>query len=248
MKPASDRTLQPLSNKTKTPAISLEDVCVTLPSRAGDIDILRGVNLTIDQGEAVAVVGPSGSGKTTLLMVTAGLERITGGRIQIAGQDLTGMSEDQLAQLRAGTIGIVFQSFHLVPTMTALENVALPLEFLDAPDAFEAALKALSDVNLSHRTDHFPAQLSGGEQQRVALARALSAGPKIILADEPTGNLDSKTGEQVMDLLFSLRERYGATLMLITHDAKLAKRCGRTLHMSDGLLQGTRRKRVAANA
>ena len=221
---------------------------VTLPSRAGDIDILRGVNLEIDQGEAVAIVGPSGSGKTTLLMVTAGLERITGGRIEVAGHDLAPMNEDELAQMRAGKIGIVFQSFHLVPTMTAVENVALPLEFLDASDAFEAARKALDAVNLGHRNDHFPAQLSGGEQQRVALARALSAGPKIILADEPTGNLDSKTGEQVMDLLFSLRARYGATLMLITHDAKLAKRCGRTLHMSDGRLQKSKRTRAAALA
>lgn len=221
---------------------------VTLPSRAGDIDILRGVNLDIEQGEAVAVVGPSGSGKTTLLMVTAGLERTSSGLIDVAGHDLTTMSEDELAQLRAGTIGIVFQSFHLVPTMTALENVALPLEFLDAPDAFEAARNALDDVNLGHRTDHFPAQLSGGEQQRVALARALSASPKIILADEPTGNLDSKTGQQVMDLLFTLHARYDTTLMLITHDEKLAKRCGRTLHMRDGRLQKSRRARAAAFA
>ena len=196
----------------------------------------------------MAIVGPSGSGKTTLLMVTAGLEKITGGQIEVAGHDLAPMSEDELARLRAGKIGIVFQSFHLVPTMTALENVALPLEFLDSSEAFEAARKALDDVNLSHRIDHFPAQLSGGEQQRVALARALSAGPKIILADEPTGNLDSKTGEQVMDLLFSLRARYGATLMLITHDEKLAKRCGRTLHMSDGRLNKSKRARAAALA
>ena len=181
-------------------------------------------------------------------MVTAGLERISRGHVEVTGHDLTTMSEDELAQLRAGTIGIVFQSFHLVPTMTALENVALPLEFLDASKAFEAARKALDDVNLGHRTDHFPAQLSGGEQQRVALARALSAGPKIILADEPTGNLDSKTGQQVMDLLFKLRARFGATLMLITHDEKLARRCGRTLHMRDGRLQKTRRAHAAAFA
>ena len=237
-----------MSKKKRTPAIRLEDVHVTLPSRAGDIDILRGVNLDIEQGEAVAVVGPSGSGKTTLLMVTAGLERTSSGLIDVAGHDLTTMSEDELAQLRAGTIGIVFQSFHLVPTMTALENVALPLEFLDAPDTFEAARNALDDVNLGHRTDHFPAQLSGGEQQRVALARALSASPKIILADEPTGNLDSKTGQQVMDLLFTLHARYDTTLMLITHDEKLAKRCGRTLHMRDGRLQKSRRARAAAFA
>ncbi len=234
-----------MTQDTKYPAIRLEDVHVTLPSRAGEVEILRGVNLNVKQGEAVAVVGPSGSGKTTLMMVTAGLERATRGQVKIAGQDLTGKSEDELARLRAGNIGIVFQSFHLVPTMTALENVALPLEFLNAPGALDAARQALSDVNLSHRTDHFPAQLSGGEQQRVALARALSAGPKIILADEPTGNLDSKTGAAVMDLLFDLRARYGATLMLITHDEKLARRCGRVLRMHDGRFGKPVRKRVA---
>ncbi len=234
-----------MTQDTKYPAIRLEDVHVTLPSRAGEVEILRGVNLNVKQGEAVAVVGPSGSGKTTLMMVTAGLERATRGQVKIAGQDLTGKSEDELARLRAGNIGIVFQSFHLVPTMTALENVALPLEFLNAPGALDAARQALSDVNLSHRTDHFPAQLSGGEQQRVALARALSAGPKIILADEPTGNLDSKTGAVVMDLLFDLRARYGATLMLITHDEKLARRCGRVLRMHDGRFGKPVRKRAA---
>jgi putative ABC transport system ATP-binding protein len=239
---------QPLTQDVKTPAIRLEDVIVTLPSRAGDVEILRGVDLNVKQGEAVAIVGPSGSGKTTLLMVTAGLERATSGRVEIAGEDLTGKSEDQLARLRAGNIGIVFQSFHLVPTMTALENVALPLEFLNAPDAFDTARKALQDVELTHRMDHFPAQLSGGEQQRVALARALSAGPKIILADEPTGNLDTRTGAAVMDLLFELRARHGATLMLITHDEKLARRCGRVLRMSDGKFSQSARKRVSAPA
>ena len=235
-----------MTQDAKYPAIRLEDVHVTLPSRAGEVEILRGVNLNVKQGEAVAVVGPSGSGKTTLMMVTAGLERATSGRVEIAGQDLTGKSEDELARLRAGNIGIVFQSFHLVPTMTALENVALPLEFLNMPGAFDAARQALKDVKLEHRTDHFPAQLSGGEQQRVALARALSAGPKIILADEPTGNLDSKTGAAVMDLLFDLRARYGATLMLITHDEKLARRCGRLLSMSDGRFAKQARKRPGA--
>ena len=237
---------QTLTQDTKYPAIRLEDVQVTLPSRAGEVEILRGVNLNVKQGEAVAVVGPSGSGKTTLMMVTAGLERATSGRVEISGQDLTGKSEDELARLRAGNIGIVFQSFHLVPTMTALENVALPLEFLNMPGAFDAARQALKDVKLEHRTDHFPAQLSGGEQQRVALARALSAGPKIILADEPTGNLDSKTGAAVMDLLFDLRARYGATLILITHDEKLARRCGRLLSMSDGRFAKPARKRPGA--
>lgn len=232
----------------KSSAICLRDIFVTLPSRAGDVEILRGVDLTLTQGEAVAVVGPSGSGKTTLLMVTAGLERATSGHVEVAGQDITDLSEDELAKLRAGHIGIVFQSFHLVPTMTALENVALPLEFLGADDAFDAARSSLRDVNLEHRMDHFPAQLSGGEQQRVALARALSASPKIILADEPTGNLDARTGEAVMDLLFDLRARHNATLMLITHDEKLAKRCGRVMKMSDGNFKTPKRKRAGAGA
>ena len=229
-------------------AIRLDDVYVTLPSRAGDVEILRGLDMAIGQDEAVAIVGPSGSGKTTLLMIAAGLERATSGRVEISGQPLDGLNEDALARLRAGTIGIVFQSFHLVPTMTALENVALPLEFLDAANPFAAARKALDDVDLSDRMDHFPAQLSGGEKQRVALARALSAGPKIILADEPTGNLDSKTGAHVMDLLFDLRARYGATLMLITHDEKLARRCGRVLRMHDGRFAQPARKRSPAPA
>jgi len=239
-----------VKQKASTPAIAPEDVHVTLPSRAGNVRILRGVNLTVGQGEAVAIVGPSGSGKTTLLMVTAGLERVSAWSVEVAGQNFAGLGEDELAQLRAGTIGIVFQSFHLVPTMTALENVALPLEFLDAPDPFGVARRVLGDVDLQDRMDHFPAQLSGGEQQRVALARALSAGPKIILADEPTGNLDSRTGAQVMDLLFDLRARYGATLMLITHDEKLAKRCGRVLRMNDGVFEKekTARKRAKASA
>jgi putative ABC transport system ATP-binding protein len=239
----------PLTQDATTPAIALEDVHVTLPSRAGAVEILRGVNLRVGQGEAVAIVGPSGSGKTTLLMVTAGLERASAGSVEVAGQNFEGLGEDELAQLRAGNIGIVFQSFHLVPTMTALENVALPLEFLDAPHPFKAARVALGDVSLLDRLDHYPAQLSGGEQQRVALARALSASPKIILADEPTGNLDSRTGAQVMDLLFDLRERYGATLILITHDEKLAKRCGRVLRMNDGKFdkEKTVRKSVKAS-
>ncbi|MDH3579824.1 MAG: ABC transporter ATP-binding protein [Hyphomicrobiales bacterium] len=228
------------------PAIRLEDVNVRLPSRAGLVDILSGVTLSVEQGEAVAVVGPSGSGKTTLMMVVAGLERATSGSVRIGGEDLEGLNEDELARLRAGNIGIVFQSFHLVPTMTALENVALPLEFLGEADPFAAARSALEDVGLGPRADHFPAQLSGGEQQRVAIARALSPRPKIILADEPTGNLDSKTGAQVMDLLFDLRAKFDATLLLITHDGALAKRCGQVLTMQDGSLAP--QKRVAAAA
>jgi putative ABC transport system ATP-binding protein len=201
------------------------------------VSILRGVSLQIDEGEAVAVVGPSGSGKTTLLMVAAGLERATSGQISVAGEELDGLNEDALALLRARNIGIVFQSFHLVPSMTALENVSLPLEFLGNSAPYERARQALNDVGLSHREDHFPAQLSGGEQQRVALARALAPGPKILMADEPTGNLDGHTGQQVMDLIFALRERTGATLMLITHDAELAARCGRVLHIRDGKIE-----------
>jgi len=216
------------------PLISLNDVRLTLVSRAGPVEILRGITLEIGAGEAVAVVGPSGSGKTSLLMVMAGLERATSGSVKIAGHDFTKLGEDELALIRGREIGIVFQSFHLVPTMTALENVALPLEFAGNPDAFRIAEEMLAEVGLSHRTDHFPAQLSGGEQQRVALARALAPKPKILLADEPTGNLDGKTGNQIIELLFDLHRRRGATLVLITHDQALAKRCGRTVRMADG--------------
>ncbi len=230
-----------MKNDPIVPAIKLEDVHVTLPSRAGLVDILTGVSLSVEQGEAVAVVGPSGSGKTTLLMVIAGLESATSGRVVISGQELGPLDEDQRAQMRAGRIGIVFQSFHLVPTMTALENVALPLEFLGEAEPFVTALGALEEVGLGSRADHFPAQLSGGEQQRVAIARALSPRPKIILADEPTGNLDSRTGKQVMDLLFALRAKFDATLVLITHDVELAGRCGRKLTMQDGCLMPARR-------
>lgn len=223
-----------MASKTLQPAIELKDLFVTLPSRAGPVQILRGVSLAIQEGEAVAVVGPSGSGKTTLMMVTAGLERASAGEVIVAGEELGGLDEDQLALLRARNVGIVFQSFHLVPSMTALENVALPLEFLGDGDPFGRAAKALAAVGLARREDHFPAQLSGGEQQRVAMARALAPDPKIILADEPTGNLDGRTGTQVMDLLFDLKARTGATLVLITHDQDLARRCGRVLHMNDG--------------
>ena len=229
--------------RPSTTAIKLDDVHVTLPSRAGPVHILRGVDLNIAEGEAIAVVGRSGSGKSTLLMVIAGLERASKGSLQVAGAELNALNEDELARLRAAKIGIVFQSFHLVPTMTALENVALPLEFLDREDAFTAARAALQEVGLSHRESHFPGQLSGGEQQRVAMARALAPRPSLILADEPTGNLDATTGAEVMELLFALKERSGATLLLITHDVALAKRCGRTVTMMDGRIEGESAKR-----
>jgi putative ABC transport system ATP-binding protein len=214
--------------------IELADVTLTLPSLAGPVDILRGVDLGIGPGESVALVGPSGSGKTSLLMVVAGLERATGGRVRVAGIDYAGKNEDALARLRRDTIGIVFQDFHLVPTMTALENVAVPLELAGRRDAFERAAEALDAVGLGHRLEHYPGQLSGGEQQRTALARALGVRPKLLLADEPTGNLDGATGEQVIDLLFTLAAEVGSTLLLITHDPALARRCRRQLRMADG--------------
>ncbi|MFM9848987.1 MAG: ABC transporter ATP-binding protein [Hyphomicrobiaceae bacterium] len=214
--------------------INADDVYLSLASRAGRVDILRGVSLSVPAGEAVAIVGPSGSGKTSLLMVLAGLERATSGRVVVAGRDLGKLDEDELALARGSSMGIVFQSFHLVPTMTALENVALPLEFQDQPDAVARATELLDEVGLSHRLQHFPAQLSGGEQQRVALARALVTRPRVLLADEPTGNLDGTTGAHVMDLLFAAQARRNTTLILVTHDEKLASRCARIVRMADG--------------
>ncbi len=219
---------------SRPPIIALADVGLRLVSRAGPVDILRGVSLEIGNGEAVAIVGPSGSGKTSLLMVIAGLERATSGAVEVAGHDFTMLGEDDLALVRGREIGIVFQSFHLVPTMTALENVALPLEFAGNTDAFAIAGEVLAEVGLGHRTSHFPAQLSGGEQQRVALARALAPRPKLILADEPTGNLDGRTGGQIIELLFDLHRRHSTTLVLVTHDPMLADRCERIVRMADG--------------
>ena len=209
---------------------------LTLPAASGPVNVLGGVDFSVGAGEAVGIVGPSGSGKTSLLMLVAGLERATGGSIVVAGRDLTALGEDALAKFRRETVGIVFQSFHLIPTMTALENVALPLEFAGAPDAFGRAADSLKAVGLGHRLGHLPGQLSGGEQQRVAVARAYAPAPRLLLADEPTGNLDAATGRAVMDLLFELQARVGSTLMLITHDPALAARCGRQLHMRDGLI------------
>lgn len=214
--------------------IDLSGVTLTLPSLAGPVEILRGIELAVGPGESVSLVGPSGSGKTSLLMVVAGLERATGGRVAVAGTDFVAKSEDTLAKLRRDTIGIVFQDFHLVPTMTALENVAVPLELAGRRDAFERAGAALAAVGLGHRLEHYPGQLSGGEQQRTALARALVVRPKLLLADEPTGNLDGATGEQVIELLFSLAADAGSTLLLITHDPALARRCRRQVRMADG--------------
>ena len=226
----------------------MKNVRLTLTSRAGPVSILGDVDLEAREGQSLAIVGPSGSGKTSLLMVMAGLERTTGGKVQVAGHDLADLSEDELALMRGAEIGIVFQSFHLVPTMTAIENVALPLEFLDRDDAFDAARASLAEVGLSHRETHFPGQLSGGEQQRVAMARALAPKPSLILADEPTGNLDETTGAEIMDLLFTPKERTGATLMLITHDRALAKRCDRIVSLADGrVTSGGAKRRAAAS-
>jgi putative ABC transport system ATP-binding protein len=225
--------------------IGLKDVHLTLSSKAGSVAILRGVNLGIGAGETVGVVGPSGSGKSTLLMVMTGLEKATGGVVDVAGHDFMSLGEDALARVRGEHIGIVFQSFHLVPTLTALENVALPLEFLGRPDAEERAADVLQSVGLGHRLTHFPAQLSGGEQQRVAIARALAPNPKILFADEPTGNLDARTGESIMDLLFSLHQRHGSTLVLITHDERLASRCGRIVIIRDGQVEPARQRAEA---
>ena len=229
-------TRDPVPGATRAPSIALEDVRLTLASAAGAVNILNGVTLAVAPGEAVALLGPSGSGKSSLLMVAAGLEAPTAGRVSVAGRSLTGLSEDALARFRREHVGIVFQSFHLVPTMTALENVAVPLELLRRPDAFARAEAALGSVGLAHRLDHYPGQLSGGEQQRVALARAMVHEPEVLFADEPTGNLDGATGAGIIELLFSLRARARATLFLVTHEEVLATRCDRILRMKDGLI------------
>ena len=214
--------------------ILLDDVRLKLASAAGEVNILNGVSLRVEAGETVSLVGPSGSGKSTLMMVIGGLERPSAGRVAVAGTDLGGLGEDRLARFRRDRVGIVFQNFHLVPTMTALENVAMPLELAGARGAFAAAEAGLNAVGLEHRLLHYPGQLSGGEQQRVALARAFAARPQLLLADEPTGNLDGATGRLVMDLLFELQARHGTTLLLITHDPALAQRCDRVVRIADG--------------
>ena len=215
-------------------AVLLKNVTLTLPSRAGNVEILRGVDLSVNTGEAIGIVGPSGSGKTSLLMLIAGLERATSGTLEVAGTSLKDKNEDALAAFRRDTIGIIFQSFHLIPTMTALENVSVPLEFRGVANAMQLAEEKLKRVGLAHRLTHYPGQLSGGEQQRVAIARALASGARILLADEPTGNLDQETGEQIIKLLFELKKQEGASLLLITHDRALAKRCDRIAEVRDG--------------
>jgi putative ABC transport system ATP-binding protein len=214
--------------------IRLEAVTLKLASAAGEVNILRGIDLDVRRGETASVVGPSGSGKSTMMMVMAGLERPSGGRVTVAGTDLGPLSEDALALFRRERIGIVFQAFHLIPTMTALENVAVPLELAGHRDAFARAEAELDAVGLAHRLTHYPGQLSGGEQQRVALARAFVIAPDLLLADEPTGNLDGETGRQVIELMFELSARRGTTLLLITHDPALAARCARQIRLADG--------------
>jgi putative ABC transport system ATP-binding protein len=214
--------------------LDLADVHLELRSAAGMVNILKGISLKVEAGSRLGLVGPSGSGKSSLMMLIGGLERQTKGRIIVAGQDLKSLNEDGLARFRRDNVGIVFQNFHLVPTMTALENVALPAEFAGREDAFDRAAEGLKAVGLGHRLDHYPGQLSGGEQQRAALARALVTDPKLVLADEPTGNLDGETGRQVIALLFDLARRRGTTLILITHDNALAERCDRVIRLEDG--------------
>ena len=219
--------------------IVTRNLFVTLPSQAGAVNIIRGIDLSISSGETVGLIGPSGSGKSTLLMVLAGLEPASQGQVIVSGHDYADMDEEALSRFRRSNVGIVFQSFHLVPTMTAVENVALPLELAGVGSAFEKAEAMLEEVGLSHRLTHYPAQMSGGEQQRTALARALVANPPVLFADEPTGNLDQNTGRQIMDLILRLAEERGTTVLLITHDRVLADRCARVETMQDGQLLST---------
>ena len=219
--------------------IALHDVYLSLGAGHSKVDILRGIDLDIERGQSVGLVGPSGSGKSTLLMVMAGLERADQGKVLVEGSDLSVMDEDTLARFRGVQIGIIFQSFHLVPTMTALENTAIPLELAGRSDAFDIAKAELEAVGLGHRVHHYPAEMSGGEQQRVAIARALAPRPSILIADEPTGNLDSETGNEIADLMFRLHKERGMTLMLVTHDTKLADRCERVVKLRTGQLVET---------
>lgn len=219
----------------------LKDATLSLDGNAGRVQILHGISLDVAKGESLGLIGPSGSGKSSLLMLMGGLERATSGTVTALGHDLTAMNEDALARFRRAHMGVVFQSFHLIPTMTALENVATPLELAGDRDAFDKARAELDVMGLGHRTDHYPAQMSGGEQQRVALARAAAPRPHILLADEPTGNLDGANGAAIIDLLFGLRDRHGATLILVTHSPSLADRCDRVVRLTDGRIDTSRR-------
>ena len=220
--------------------LSLTDASLSLDGNAGRVDILHDISLDVTAGETLGLVGPSGSGKSSLLMLMGGLEQATGGQITALGQNLTAMNEDQLALFRRDNMGVVFQSFHLIPTMTALENVATPLELAGHKDAFDRAAAELEAVGLADRADHYPSQMSGGEQQRVALARASAPRPRLLLADEPTGNLDATNGSAIMDLLFGLRDRHGATLIMVTHSNELAARCDRVVRLRDGRIDTTK--------
>ncbi|WP_333714953.1 ABC transporter ATP-binding protein [Yoonia sp.] len=216
------------------PVLSITNASLSLDGNAGRVDILHDISLEVAGGETLGLIGPSGSGKSSLLMLMGGLEQATSGTITALGQDLTAMNEDQLALFRRDNMGVVFQSFHLIPTMTALENVATPLELAGARDAFDRAEAELRAVGLADRIDHYPSQMSGGEQQRVALARASAPRPRLLLADEPTGNLDETNGQAIIDLLFDLRDRHGATLIMVTHSNELAQRCDRVIRLRDG--------------
>ncbi len=248
MSVAGKRSVRNMNDTTGHPfagnAIALSGVNLSLGSGAARVHILRDIDLNIGRGEAIGLLGPSGSGKSTLLMVMTGLERPASGAVVVAGKNLQTLGEDELARFRGSHIGIVFQAFHLIPTMTALENVAVPLELAGARDAFSRAERELTAVGLKHRLGHYPAELSGGEQQRVALARALAPNPAIVVADEPTGNLDEATGTEIIELLFHGHREHGTTLVLVTHDTALAARCDRVLHMHSGRLES----HMSANA
>ncbi len=241
IKPAEWQT-----DKERESVLFLKDVHLTLGEGASRTHVLKGINLDIPASVSVGIVGPSGSGKSTLLMVLGGLERVDEGVVRIAGEDITTKTEDELARFRGENIGIVFQSFHLIPNMTALENVAVPLELAGAEDAYERAASELQAVGLGDRLDHYPGQMSGGEQQRVAIARAVAPSPKLIIADEPTGNLDKKTGEMIADLLFRKRKEKHTTLLLVTHDPKLAERCDVTISVSSGRILNSEDAKEAA--
>ena len=218
-------------------SLNLHDVRLTLPAQSGPVEILKGVSLKVEPGECVAVIGPSGSGKSSLISIAAGLERITSGKVELLGTDITGMSEDALARLRRGRVSLIFQSYHLLPTMTALDNVRVPLEISGIESVKEKATKLLLEVGLGDRLDHYPGQMSGGERQRVAVARALASDPEIVFADEPTGNLDGDTGAGVADMLFDIVQKRRTAMVLVTHDRELAKRADRIVTMRNGNLE-----------